>query len=121
MQSVLQYIHTKKISAYLYYIGTDGFMCQNQNIPYRVRWHYGTMSFNPEKMFRNYMFCMRWQIQSAFHENSTLPLGLARNGCIKPLCSFGTFKTGLKHQRLRTAFSWKHIWNLPASLHFGNL
>ena len=24
------------------------------------------------------------------------------------------FKTGLKHQRLRTAFSWKHIWNLPA-------
>jgi len=31
------------------------------------------------------------------------------------------FKTGLKHQRLRTAFSWKHIWNLPAILHFGNL
>ena len=24
------------------------------------------------------------------------------------------FNTGLKHQRLRTAFSWKHIWNLPA-------
>ena len=24
------------------------------------------------------------------------------------------FSTGLKHQRLRTAFSWKHIWNLPA-------
>ena len=24
------------------------------------------------------------------------------------------FKTGLKRQRLRTAFSWKHIWKLPA-------
>ena len=122
MQSVLQYIHTKKISAYLYYIGTDGFMCQNQNIPYRVRWHYGTMSFNPEKMFRNYMFCMRWQIQSAFHENSTLPLGRHTQWMHKALnVPTEHFKTGLKHQRLRTAFSWKHIWNLPASLHFGNL
>ena len=28
---------------------------------------------------------------------------IARNGCIKPLCSFGTFNTGLKHQRLCSA------------------
>ncbi len=31
------------------------------------------------------MYWMRWQIQSALHEQSTLALGLARNGCIKPL------------------------------------
>ncbi len=31
------------------------------------------------------------------------------------------FKTGLKHQRLRTACSCKHIWNLPAGLLFGSL
>ena len=53
-------------------------------------------------------------------------LDVTRNGCIKPQCSLEHFvpaehNTGLKHQRLRTAFSWKHIWNLPASLHFGNL
>lgn len=84
MQSVLQYIHTKKISAYLYYIGTDGFMCQNQNIPYRVRWHYGTMSFNPEKMFRNYMFCMRWQFQMCFHEKNTFLLVLEQKPSANP-------------------------------------
>ena len=41
---------------------------------------YVAMSSSPEKMFRNYMFYMRWQIQSAFHEKSTLALELARNG-----------------------------------------
>ena len=35
--------------------------------------------------------------------------------CIKPLMFLrNILNTGLKHQRLRTAFSWKHIWNLPA-------
>ena len=55
-----------------------------------------------------------WQIQSVLHEQSTLPLGRHTQWCIKPLCSYGTFNTGLKHQRFRTACSCKHIWNLPA-------
>jgi len=36
-------------------------------------------------MFRNYTYWMCWQIQSAFHENSTLPLGRHTQWCIKPL------------------------------------
>ena len=60
------------------------------------------------------MYWVCWQIQSAFHEQSTLPLGRHTQWCIKPLCSYGTFNTGLKHQRFRTACSCKHIWNLPA-------
>ncbi len=32
------------------------------------------------KMLKNYMCWVCWQIQSAFHENSTLSLELARNG-----------------------------------------
>jgi len=35
-------------------------------------------------MFKNYTCWMRWQIQSAFHENSTLPLGRHTQWCIKP-------------------------------------
>ena len=74
------------------------------------------------------MCCMSWQIQSAFHEKkhvadmafARIPLvwqGRRTQWCIKPLCSYGTFNTGLKHQRFRTAFSVlsrEHIWNLPA-------
>ena len=63
-----------------------------------------------------------WQIQSVLHEQSTFPLGRHTQWCIKPLCSYGTFNTGLKHQRSLykpTACSCKHIWNLPANLIFG--
>ena len=63
---------------------------------------------------------MCWQIQRSPLTNlnkARFRLNVTRNGCIKPLCSYGTFNTGLKHQRLRTAcsgLSMEHIWNLPA-------
>jgi len=64
---------------------------------------------------------MGWQIQSAFHEKSTLPLGHRTQWMHKALnVPTEHFKTGLKHQRLCTAFSWKHIWNLPANLIFAS-
>ena len=57
---------------------------------------------------------MRWQIQSAFHEQARFRLD--SHAMVHKALNVPTehFKTGLKHQRLRTAFSWKHIWNLPA-------
>jgi len=82
---------------------------------------------------------MSCQIQSAFHEKkhvadmafARIPLvwqGRHTQWCIKPLCSYGTFNTGLKHQRFRTAFSdsffcfvkGAHL-EFASNLHFGNL
>ena len=65
---------------------------------------------------KNFQFCMGvkkmgWQFQSV-PCMARFRLDVPRNGCIKP------HSTGLKHRRLRTAIHWKHIWNLPANLHF---
>jgi len=71
-------------------------------------------------MFKNYITGCAGKSKVPSMKKARLRLDIARNGCIKPQCSLEHFvpaehNTGLKHQRLRTAFSWKHIWNLPAS------
>ncbi len=77
-----------KISSYLVFCGFFAwrtvYSARTRIFHTGVRFRYGIMSFSPEKMFKNYICWVRWQIQSAFHEKSTFSLGLARNGCIKP-------------------------------------
>ncbi len=57
------------------FVVTDGFQCQSQNITYRgYGFCYGAMAFSPGEMLKYYIYWVCWQIQSAFHEQSTLPL-----------------------------------------------